>query len=122
MNARGWALLTEGEAAELRTELRQQLLAEAAPPCAVCETPIEWVACPTGGWWAHHPHPGDGHDAQPPGVPSRAEVLREAAERIRDGACVFDTAMTIKVAQQGPFSVIAYAQLLIADAIDPDKT
>lgn len=52
----------------------------------------------------------------------RSEVLREVAEKIRDGACVFDTAMTIKVAQRGPFSVIAYAQVLIADAIDPDKT
>lgn len=63
---------------------RAEVLAEAAPPCAVCETPIEWVACPTGGWWAHHTHPEDGHDAQPPGtdVPALlAEVKRLRAER-----------------------------------------
>jgi hypothetical protein len=59
---------------------RAEVLAETAPPCAVCETPIEWVACPTGGWWAHHTHPDDGHDALPPGAPTRAEVLREAAD------------------------------------------
>lgn len=58
---------------------RAEVLADAAPPCAVCEASIEWVDCPTGGWWAHHVHPADGHDALPPGVPSRAEVLREAA-------------------------------------------
>jgi hypothetical protein len=58
---------------------RAEVLAEAAPPCAVCDTSIEWVACPTGGWWAHHNHPEDGHDALPPGVPSRTEVLAEVA-------------------------------------------
>lgn len=46
---------------------RAEVLAEAAPPCSVCETPIEWVDCPTGEWWAHHTHPEDGHDAVPPG-------------------------------------------------------
>jgi hypothetical protein len=58
---------------------RAEVLREAAPPCAVCETPIEWVDCPTGGWWAHHTHPEDGHDAQPPGVPLRAKHLRDTA-------------------------------------------
>lgn len=52
----------------------------------------------------------------------KAAILREAAEKIRDGICVFDTAMATAVAHQGPLAVIAYAQLVIADAIDPDKT
>jgi hypothetical protein len=63
---------------------RAEVLAEAAPPCAVCDTSIEWVACPTGGWWAHHNHPEDGHDALPPGVPSRTEVLAEVARLFDD--------------------------------------
>lgn len=62
---------------------REEVLAEAAPPCAACETPIEWVACPTGGWWAHHAHPAGGHDAQPPGVATRDDGLREAAAALQ---------------------------------------
>ncbi|MBF6358136.1 hypothetical protein IU449_26935 [Nocardia higoensis] len=34
--------------------------------CLTCGTPIDWVACPTGGWWAHRIHPADHHDAQSP--------------------------------------------------------
>ncbi|MGW4786144.1 hypothetical protein [Streptomyces sp. NPDC004230] len=33
--------------------------------CLVCGTPIAWVDCPTGGWWAHDVHPSDDHDATP---------------------------------------------------------
>lgn len=28
-----------------------------------CGGLIEWISCPTGGWWAHMEHPADGHDA-----------------------------------------------------------
>ncbi|MPY47094.1 hypothetical protein [Streptomyces acidicola] len=31
--------------------------------CRTCVTPIAYVDCPTGGWWAHDTHPADGHDA-----------------------------------------------------------
>ncbi|MGW2384444.1 hypothetical protein [Streptomyces sp. NPDC001658] len=39
----------------------------ATPPmvCINCETPVGWVDCPTGGWWAHETHPADDHDADP---------------------------------------------------------
>lgn len=30
--------------------------------CIVCEGPGHYITCPTGGWWAHDVHPGDGHD------------------------------------------------------------
>lgn len=33
--------------------------------CFTCGTAIEWIDCPTGGWWAHDQHPADGHDARP---------------------------------------------------------
>ncbi|MCJ0875607.1 hypothetical protein [Streptomyces sp. AP-93] len=33
--------------------------------CRTCRTMIQWIACPTGGWWAHAEHPADGHDAEP---------------------------------------------------------
>lgn len=34
--------------------------------CERCGGPVEWIDCPTGGWWAHRLHPADGHDAAPP--------------------------------------------------------
>ncbi len=34
--------------------------------CERCGGPVDWVDCPTGGWWAHRLHPADGHDAAPP--------------------------------------------------------
>lgn len=30
--------------------------------CQRCQEEIEWVDCPTGGWWAHRVHPTDNHD------------------------------------------------------------
>jgi hypothetical protein len=33
--------------------------------CQHCSGAIEWVDCPTGGWWAHAVHPADHHDAIP---------------------------------------------------------
>lgn len=32
--------------------------------CAVCQQPMQWIQCPTGGWWAHVVHPVDNHDAE----------------------------------------------------------
>jgi hypothetical protein len=36
-----------------------------AATCRTCATPIGYVDCPTGSWWAHDQHPADGHDAVP---------------------------------------------------------
>ena len=33
--------------------------------CGECAGHIYWQDCPTGGWWIHHQHPEDGHDALP---------------------------------------------------------
>ncbi|MFF4327246.1 hypothetical protein ACFYZT_12055 [Streptomyces sp. NPDC001591] len=33
--------------------------------CIRCAGVIRWIACPTGGWWAHDTHPADHHDAAP---------------------------------------------------------
>lgn len=38
--------------------------AEAVDTCIKCNTPVRWIDCPTGGWWAHQDHPDDRHDAQ----------------------------------------------------------
>jgi len=48
--------------------------------CAVCHSPVFFQDCPTGGWWIHHTHPDDGHDAvsliwgqdTPPWVPEES--------------------------------------------------
>ncbi|WP_186818731.1 hypothetical protein [Nocardia ninae] len=31
--------------------------------CEDCGGRINWLAAPTGGWWAHSAHPADNHDA-----------------------------------------------------------
>lgn len=31
--------------------------------CVQCNKEVEWIDCPTGGWWAHWEHPSDNHDA-----------------------------------------------------------
>lgn len=31
--------------------------------CRRCGTRMQWIDCPTGGWWAHDVHPSDDHDA-----------------------------------------------------------
>lgn len=49
-----------------RAEVRREVLTETtAMACANCCGPIDWINCPTGGWWAHRQHPADGHDASP---------------------------------------------------------
>lgn len=32
--------------------------------CVHCQGLVWWIECPTGGWWKHHTHPEDGHDAE----------------------------------------------------------
>lgn len=39
--------------------------------CRTCHSEISWVDCPTGGWWQHEEHPGDGHDAVAPFEPKQ---------------------------------------------------
>lgn len=41
--------------------------------CQACTTTLMWIDCPTGGWWAHDEHPGDGHDA----IASRPDPAEE---------------------------------------------
>lgn len=49
--------------------------------CAVCSTPIEWVYCPTGGWWSHLIHPADEHDGAPsPAIEAVTRSIIEAVE------------------------------------------
>lgn len=63
---------------------RDESIRDAAPLCAVCDTPIGWINSPTGDWWAHATHPKDGHDAQPPGVLTRTDILAEVLDAIND--------------------------------------
>jgi hypothetical protein len=41
--------------------------------CTVCQHDAHWIACPTGGWWAHAVHPADGHDVHT-GFDPREEI------------------------------------------------
>lgn len=47
--------------------------------CVTCGGLIGWIACPTGGWWAHRQHPADGHDARP------GKTLRPGASFFQPG-------------------------------------
>jgi hypothetical protein len=60
----GAAVASPGMAAVLLAEIRR-LRTQPSMVCINCETPVGWVDCPTGGWWAHEQHPADGHDADP---------------------------------------------------------
>lgn len=60
--------------------------------CATCETPVGWIDCPTGGWWAHATHPADGHDAQP--MPASEQTGAELAEACGKCKTPFDPADT----------------------------
>jgi hypothetical protein len=61
-----WALMVAAreDVPALLAEVRR-LRATPSMVCINCETPVGWVDCPTGGWWAHETHPDDGHDADP---------------------------------------------------------
>lgn len=50
----------------------------AAPvTCTVCAQEIEWISCPTGGWWAHVKHSEDGHEAISPVSPRLPDGMVE---------------------------------------------
>jgi hypothetical protein len=49
--------------------------------CQRCGTQIDWVDCPTGGWWAHRDHPADDHDA--------VSATKEVVESIDDNGLWF---------------------------------
>lgn len=55
--------------------------------CAHCGALIEWIDCPTGGWWAHDVHPADDHDAEPVAGSGYTET---PPERIEDAMAVFE--------------------------------
>ncbi|AWT42598.1 MULTISPECIES: hypothetical protein [Streptomyces] len=62
-------------AAEIR-----RLRAQADMVCALCETPVAWIDCPTGGWWAHDEHPADGHDASPKPAAVETHVVADDSD------------------------------------------
>jgi hypothetical protein len=68
--------LTDTDVPVLVAEIRR-LRAQAAMVCALCETPVGWIDCPTGGWWAHDTHPTDGHDASPMPAAGEAHVVAD---------------------------------------------
>jgi hypothetical protein len=55
----------------------RRLRAQVAMVCGICDTPVGWVNCPTGGWWAHEQHPADGHDASPQPTAEEAHVVAD---------------------------------------------
>lgn len=44
--------------------------------CRSCGTGVQWIECPTGGWWAHLVHPPDDHDADLPHPEEIAATVR----------------------------------------------
>ncbi|MEU6674797.1 hypothetical protein [Streptomyces sp. NPDC046925] len=78
-----------------------------ATDCERCGGPIDWIDCPTGGWWAHRLHPADHHDAEPPlraryvvalkseldeePRPATAERLADAVVEVNEAAAQHDT-------------------------------
>lgn len=62
--------------------------AEALMVCIDCETPVGWVDCPTGGWWAHDTHPEDDHDAAPKPVARPAPAVAVVSSAVEEQPAV----------------------------------
>ncbi|WP_449342263.1 hypothetical protein, partial [Streptomyces aurantiogriseus] len=50
--------------------------------CRTCVTPINYIDCPTGGWWAHEQHPADEHDAVPAAWVDGDPLMEAIAETV----------------------------------------
>lgn len=50
--------------------------------CRTCVTPIGYINCPTGGWWAHEKHPADNHDAVPAAWVDNDPLMETIAETV----------------------------------------
>ncbi|WP_214929181.1 hypothetical protein [Streptomyces sp. ISL-98] len=79
--------------------------------CLICRTSIGWIDCPTGGWWAHDTHPGDGHDAVP--IPVSDGPLGAAVARV-------DAALTLEADNEQ--AALLYGLLIRLSAAEFDFT
>lgn len=64
---------------------------DAVPVCMACGCRIEWIECPTGGWWAHLIHPVDEHDAKPVTQEDVANCSTHDPVRCVDRCCPWPT-------------------------------
>jgi hypothetical protein len=63
--------------------------------CRTCMTPIGYIDCPTGGWWAHETHPADGHDAVPGGWVDGDELMEAIAAAVWEHCTTEGTASPV---------------------------
>ena len=93
--------------------------------CRTCVTPINFIDCPTGGWWAHEKHPADGHDAVP-GAWADDDPLMEAIAAAVWEHCAIEDTMSLIVDDPrniaGTAAAVARHMLDAAVAAPPPAT
>ncbi|MDH6610253.1 hypothetical protein M2164_005888 [Streptomyces sp. SAI-208] len=85
--------------------------------CRVCVTPIAWVDCPAGGWWAHNQHPEDGHDAIPGAWQDGDPLMEAIAAGVWEHCNPQGTSVVVDDPRNIAATAAAVARHLIADAV-----
>ncbi|MFJ6559919.1 hypothetical protein ACIQMV_08560 [Streptomyces sp. NPDC091412] len=85
--------------------------------CRVCVTPIGWIECPTGGWWAHSQHPADGHDAVPGAWEDGDPLMEAIAAAVWEHCNPQGTSVVVDDPRNIAATAAAVARTLIADEV-----
>ena len=85
--------------------------------CRACVTPIAWIDCPTGGWWAHDQHPEDGHDAIPGAWQDGDPLMEAIATEVWEYCRTEDTSLVVDDPRNIAATAAAVARQLVADAV-----
>lgn len=64
----------------LPVRIRYQVSSPVTMICGDCDGLVDWITCPTGGWWAHRVHPEDNHDASP--VPADPDMKPDTEDTL----------------------------------------
>lgn len=70
-------------------------MADSTTTCRTCVTPIGYVDCPTGGWWAHDQHPADDHDAIPAAWVDGDPLMEAIADAVWEHCAIEGTASLV---------------------------
>lgn len=91
------------------------------PPtaCRTCVTPINFIDCPTGGWWAHDTHPADGHDAVPGAWVDGDSLMEAIAAAVWEHCRTEGTSLVVDDPRNVAGTAAAVARRLLAAVAAP---
>jgi hypothetical protein len=85
--------------------------------CRTCVTPIAWIDCPTGGWWAHAEHPADNHDAIPGAWKDGDPLMEAVASALWEHCGTEGTSDVVDDPRNIAATAVAVARTLIANQV-----